>query len=89
MKLTLIISQDAEMFFSIRTSFIHLKKSPTAHSIFYKESVIDNTQPDYVKDKLEMPPIATESSEDLPTVLPMRINTASEKSWSNQTEKSA
>ena len=40
MKLTLIISQDAEMFFSIRTSFIHLKKSPTAHSIFYKESVI-------------------------------------------------
>ena len=32
----------------------------------------DNTQPDYVKDKLEMPPIAKESSEDLPLVQPDR-----------------
>ena len=46
----------------------HTFEEVTNSSLFYKDSVIDDTQPDDVKDEPKMPPITTESTEDVPSV---------------------
>ena len=46
----------------------HTFEEATNSTLFYKDSVIDDTQPNVVKDEPEMPSTATESSENVPSV---------------------
>ena len=45
----------------------HTFEEVTSSTLFYKDSEIDDTQPDDVKEEPELPPSATESSEDVPS----------------------
>ena len=60
----------------------------TNSKLVCKGSVIGNTQPDDVKDELELLPTTTESSQDVPSVEATYDDATSEKPWSNHTEKS-
>ena len=74
MKWMLNVSQDAETLFFMRTSFIHLTKFPTAHSSTFFCYVDDETEPNDVRDELEIPTVptipitTTESPGNLPSV---------------------
>ena len=67
-----VYEDDAKHFTRSRDVLFHDKfhtfKEVTKTTPFYKDSVIDDTQPDDVKDELEIPATATESSEDVPPV---------------------
>jgi len=86
---------EAQRFTRCRDVLFHENKFHTFEEVtnsilFYKDNVTDDTQPNVVKDELEMPPIATEPSEDVSSVGATYEDTfysASKKSWSNQTEK--
>ena len=64
---------DAKRFTTCRDVRFHENKfhtfeEATNSTLFYKDSVIDDTQPDDVKDEPEMRSTATESSENVPSV---------------------
>ena len=60
-----VYEADAKCFTRCRDVLFHEFEGVTNSTLFYKDSVIDNTQPDHVKDE---PSTATEASEDVPSV---------------------